>query len=74
MQALESKAEFIIEDGKIIEIKINDVKGKKPLSKKELKEFKNYSKNSTLIMARSNKLLSGNLLALFNRYTRKAQL
>jgi len=41
-QALESKAEFIIEDGKIIEIKISDVKGKKPLSKKELKEFKNF--------------------------------
>jgi len=28
-QALESKVEFIIEDGKIIEIKISDVKGKK---------------------------------------------
>ena len=41
-QAQESKAEFIIEDGKIIKIKISDVKGKKPLSKKELKEFKNF--------------------------------
>lgn len=41
-QGLESKAEFIIVDGKIIEIKINNVKGKKSLSKKELKEFKNF--------------------------------
>ena len=41
-QALESKAEFIIEDGKIVTIKISDAKGKKPLSKKELKEFKNF--------------------------------
>ena len=41
-QALESKAEFIIQDGKIIKIKISNVKGKKPLSKKELKEFKNF--------------------------------
>lgn len=41
-QGLESKAEFIIVDGKIIEIKISKVKGKKSLSKKELKEFKNF--------------------------------
>ncbi len=41
-QGLESKAEFIIVDGKIIEIKTSNVKGKKSLSKKELKEFKNF--------------------------------
>ena len=41
-QDLESKAEFIIEDGKIVAIKISDIKGKKPLSRKELKEFKNF--------------------------------
>ena len=41
-QAYESKAEFIIIDGKISDIKIKEVKGKKPLPKKELKEFKNF--------------------------------
>jgi hypothetical protein len=39
-KGLESKAEFIINDGKIIDINIKTVKGKKPLSTKELKEFK----------------------------------
>jgi hypothetical protein len=33
---------FIIIDGKIIYIKIKDVKGKRALSPKELKEFKNF--------------------------------
>jgi len=42
-QSSESKAEFIIENGKIIEIIIKDVKGKKPLPKKQLKDFKNFS-------------------------------
>ena len=41
-QACESKAEFIIEDGKIIEVRIKDVKGKRPLNRKELKEFTNF--------------------------------
>ena len=41
-QAFESKADFIIIDGKIIDIKIKDVKGKRSLPKKELKEFKNF--------------------------------
>jgi hypothetical protein len=41
-QAFESKADFIIVDGKIIDIKIKDVKGKRSLPKKELKEFKNF--------------------------------
>ena len=41
-QGLESKAEFIIVDGKITEIRISNVKGKRPLSRKELKDFKNF--------------------------------
>jgi hypothetical protein len=41
-QGYESKAEFIIVDGKITEILIKDVRGKRPLSRKELKEFKNF--------------------------------
>ncbi|KAF3982580.1 MAG: DUF4160 domain-containing protein [Methylococcales symbiont of Hymedesmia sp. n. MRB-2018] len=40
--AFESKADFIIVDGKIIDIKIKNAKGKRPLPKKELKEFKNF--------------------------------
>ena len=40
--SLESKAEIIIEDGKIIAIKVKDAKGKKPLQHKELKEFSNF--------------------------------
>ena len=39
-QVYESKAEFIIENGIIIDIKFKSVKGKSPLPKKELKEFK----------------------------------
>ena len=42
-QAYESKAEFIIEDGEIIEIRIKDVKGKRPLPKRQLKEFTHIS-------------------------------
>ena len=41
-QGCESKAEFIIVDGKIIEVIIKDVKGKRPLPRKELKEFKKF--------------------------------
>ncbi len=41
-KSFESKAEFIIEDGKIIDIKFKDVKGKRSLSHGELKEFKNF--------------------------------
>jgi len=41
-QAFESKAEFIIEDGKIIDIKIKEVRGKRSLPHKELKDFKNF--------------------------------
>ena len=41
-QGYESKAEFIIIDGKIIDIKIENVKGKRPLSQKEIKEFKHF--------------------------------
>ena len=41
-QGCESKAKFIIVDGKITEILIKDVRGKRPLPRKELKEFKNF--------------------------------
>ena len=41
-QGHESKAEFIIEDGKIVEIKVSNVKGRKTLPRKELKEFTNF--------------------------------
>ncbi len=39
-QGKESKAEIIIENGIIVEIKISEVKGKYPLENKELKHFK----------------------------------
>ncbi len=38
----ESKAEFIIVNGEIIEIKITNVKGYKPLKGKELRDFKDF--------------------------------
>jgi hypothetical protein len=41
-QSYESKVEFVIVDGRVIDIKIKKVKGKKPLPKKELKEFKKF--------------------------------
>ncbi len=41
-QGFESKAEFIIEDGKIVDIKFKDVKGKRSLPHGQLKEFKNF--------------------------------
>lgn len=39
---LESKAEFYIVDGKIVEIKIKLVKGMKPLSGSKLKDFEDF--------------------------------
>ena len=39
-QGHESKADFIIKEGVIIDIQIKKVKGKRPLPIKELKEFK----------------------------------
>jgi hypothetical protein len=39
-QGYESKAEIIIVEGQIIDISIKEVKGKRSLPKKELKEFK----------------------------------
>jgi hypothetical protein len=39
---LESKAEFFIVDGKISEIKINLVKGKRPLTGSKLKDFEKF--------------------------------
>ena len=49
-QAYESKAEFIIIDGKISDIKIKEVKGKKPLPKKELKEFSSFRLSLMLLL------------------------
>lgn len=43
-QGFESKADFIILDGKVVEINIKDVKGKRALPAKEKKEFKNFVK------------------------------
>lgn len=39
-QGSESKAEFIIENGKVKEIKIKAVKGKRPLSANQLRDFR----------------------------------
>ena len=41
-QFFESKADFIIIEGKIVEIKIREVRGKRSLPSKEQKEFKNF--------------------------------
>ena len=38
----ESKAEFYIVNGKIVEIKISTIKGMKPLTGTKLKDFKNF--------------------------------
>ena len=38
-QGFESKADFVIVDGKVIDIVISHVKGKRPLPRKEKKEF-----------------------------------
>jgi hypothetical protein len=42
-QGCESKAEYTIIDGKISEVVIKPVKGKKPLPPNELKEFKKFT-------------------------------
>ena len=39
-ESFESKAEFYIVDGKIVEIKIKSIKGLKPLMGSKLKDFK----------------------------------
>ena len=36
---LESKAELLIEEGRVVSVRVKDVKGKRPLGKKELREF-----------------------------------
>ena len=41
----ESKAEFYIYNGEIVEIKIKEVKGKKPLKDAKLKDFKIFLEN-----------------------------
>lgn len=44
-QNRESNAEIIIENGKIIEVRIKDVKGKRPLEGTELKRFKKLTEH-----------------------------
>ena len=39
-QGTESKAEFIIEDGKIIEIRYSSVRGRRPLTRRQMDDFK----------------------------------
>lgn len=39
-QGRESKAEIIFKDGKFVEVRIADVRGKEPLDKQNLKKFK----------------------------------
>jgi hypothetical protein len=39
---LESKAEFLIAEGKIIEIKIKPIQGYKPLTGTKLKDFEDF--------------------------------
>ena len=46
----ESKAEFIISNGKIIEIRICETKGHKPLKGKDLKNFKDFLSGNGLII------------------------
>jgi len=41
-QGFESKAEFVIIEGKITNITVKDVKGREPLPASELKEFKKF--------------------------------
>ena len=41
-QGRESKAEFIIEDGKVIKIMIRDVKGRRPLPPSVLNDFNSF--------------------------------
>ncbi|MDD5373796.1 MAG: DUF4160 domain-containing protein [Sulfurimonas sp.] len=41
-QGYESKAEFIIVDGKIVDVIIKDVRGREPLPTTQLKEFKRF--------------------------------
>lgn len=38
-QGRESKGELVIEKGKVTQVRYSSVKGKKPLSKSELKDF-----------------------------------
>ena len=45
MGECESKAEFVIIDGKIEEINIKNVAGKKPLTGKKLKDFQVFLQN-----------------------------
>ena len=39
---MESKAELLIEDGRVVSVRVETVKGKKPLNKKEHREFEEF--------------------------------
>ncbi len=39
---MESKAELLIEDGRVVSIRVKTVKGKKPLDQKERREFEGF--------------------------------
>lgn len=41
-QGRESKAEIIIEDGKVVRIDVGDVRGRRPLEATELKHFEEF--------------------------------
>ena len=41
-QGMESKAEIIVKEGKIVDVIVKDVKGKKPLSSSKVKDFKDF--------------------------------
>ncbi len=40
IKGAESKAEFFIEDGKIIEIRYSSVRGRRPLTRRQMDNFK----------------------------------
>jgi Domain of unknown function (DUF4160) len=44
-QNRESKAELILENGKVVEIKYSSVRGRRPLSKSEMKNFQTLTKH-----------------------------
>ena len=39
---MESKAELLIEDGRVVSVRVETVSGKKPLNKKERREFEEF--------------------------------
>lgn len=39
---MESKAELLVEDGRVVSVRVETVSGKKPLNKKERREFEEF--------------------------------